>query len=38
MGVFPKEKKVEWEVPGGPQTPSVEECNPSLEQDKSRCI
>jgi hypothetical protein len=34
MVVFPKEEKVEQEEFGGPQAPSVEERNPSLEQGK----
>jgi hypothetical protein len=33
-GVFPEEKKVEQEVPSGPQAPSCEEHNPTLEQGK----
>jgi hypothetical protein len=32
MGMFLKEEKVEQEVSGGPQAPSCEELNPSLEQ------
>jgi hypothetical protein len=38
MGVFPKEEKVDQEEFGGPQAPSSEELNPSLEQGKPRCI
>jgi hypothetical protein len=38
MGVFPEEEKVEQEVPGGPQVPSSEELNPTLEQGKPCCI
>jgi hypothetical protein len=38
MGVFPKEEKVEKEEFGGPQSPNIEERNPSLEQGKPRCI
>jgi hypothetical protein len=37
VGVLPKEK-VEQEVLGGPQAPSSEELNPSLEHGKSWCI
>jgi hypothetical protein len=36
--VFPKEKKVEEEEFSGPQAPSSEELNHSLEQGKPRCI
>jgi hypothetical protein len=36
--LFSKEEKVEQEEFGGPQVPSVEECNPLLEQGKPRCI
>jgi hypothetical protein len=38
VGVFPKEEKVEQEVLGGPQAPSSEELNLSLEQGKPWCI
>jgi hypothetical protein len=37
-GVFPEEEKVEQEVLGGPQAPSCEELNPTLEQGKPWCI
>jgi hypothetical protein len=36
--VFPKEEKVEQEVPGGPHAPSCEELNPTLEQGKPQSI
>jgi hypothetical protein len=38
MGVFPKEEKAEQEELGGPQAPSSEDLNPSLEQGKPRHI
>jgi hypothetical protein len=36
--VFPREEKVEQEVPNGPQAPRCEELNPALEQGKPQCI
>jgi hypothetical protein len=36
QGVLPEEEKGEQEIFGGPQAPSCEELNPSLEQDKPR--
>jgi hypothetical protein len=38
VGVFSKEEKAGQEEFGGPQTLSVDERNPSLEQGKLRCI
>jgi hypothetical protein len=38
VGVFPEEKKVEQEIPGGPQALSCEELNPAVEQGKPQCI
>jgi hypothetical protein len=38
MGVFSNDEMVEQEGFGGPHAPSVEECNPSLEQGKPWCI
>jgi hypothetical protein len=36
--VFLEGEKVKQKVFGGPQAPSYEELNPTLEQDKPRCI
>jgi hypothetical protein len=37
-GVFVEKEKVEQEVPDGPQAPSCEVLNPTIEQGKPRCI